>query len=87
MARQLCYSCTYDAHEERDFIRDHLGPALQCAGLGHVQIVMWDHNRDEMGERASVVMADPEAARYVWGTGFHWYGEDNFEHVQLVHDA
>jgi glucosylceramidase len=23
----------------------------------------------------------------VWGTGFHWYGEDHFDHVQQVHDA
>ncbi|MDE2095441.1 MAG: glycoside hydrolase family 30 protein, partial [Burkholderiales bacterium] len=38
-------------------------------------------------ERASVIYADPEAAKYVWGTGFHWYGENHFDHVQLVHDA
>jgi glucosylceramidase len=87
MATQRWDSCIYSAQEERDFIRDHLGPALQHAGLGHIQIVIWDHNRDEMVERASIVMADPEAARYVWGTGFHWYGEDHFDHVQLVHDA
>ena len=30
--------------------------------------------------------ADPEAAKYVWGTGFHWYGDDCFEHVQEVHE-
>jgi glucosylceramidase len=23
----------------------------------------------------------------VWGTAFHWYGENHFDHVQLVHDA
>ena len=23
----------------------------------------------------------------MWGTGFHWYGEDHFDHVQQVHDA
>jgi glucosylceramidase len=40
-----------------------------------------------MVERASVVYADPEAAKYVWGTGFHWYGENHFDHVQQVHDA
>jgi glucosylceramidase len=40
-----------------------------------------------MLERASVVYSDPEASRYVWGTGFHWYGEDCFDHVQQVHDA
>jgi glucosylceramidase len=86
-ARQRWDSCLYSAEEERDFVRDHLGPALHNAGLGHVRIVVWDHNRDAMVERASVMYGDPEAARYVWGTGFHWYMEDHFDHVQLVHDA
>ena len=86
-ATQRWDSCLYSAEEERDFVRDHLGPALAQAGLGHVKIVIWDHNRDLMVERASVAYADPEAARYIWGTGFHWYGEDHFDHVQLVHDA
>jgi glucosylceramidase len=87
MAEQRWDSCLYTAEEERDFVRDHLGPALHAAGLGHVKIVIWDHNRDGMVERASVVYSDPEAAKYVWATGFHWYGNDHFDHVQRVHDA
>ncbi len=87
LATQRWDSCIYSAEEERDFVRDNLGPALAKAGLGHVKIVIWDHNRDHMVERASVVYSDPVAAQYVWGCGFHWYGEDHFDHVQLVHDA
>ena len=87
MATQRWDSCLYTAEEERDFVRDHLGPALEAAGLGHVKIVIWDHNRDLMVERANTVYSDPAAARYVWGAGFHWYGEDHFDHVQQVHDA
>jgi glucosylceramidase len=87
LAVQRWDSCIYTAQEERDFVRDFLGPALAQAGLGHVRIVIWDHNRDAMVERASVVLSDPQAASYVWGTGFHWYVEDHFDHVQLVHDA
>jgi glucosylceramidase len=49
--------------------------------------VIWDHNRDHLVQRASVVYSDAEAARYVWGAGFHWYGENHFDQVQLVHDA
>jgi glucosylceramidase len=86
-ARQRWDSCLYSAEEERDFVRDHLGPALHAAGLAHVKLVVWDHNRDAMVERASVIYGDPQAARYVWGLGFHWYVEDHFEHVQQVHDA
>jgi glucosylceramidase len=80
-------SCVYSAEEERDFVRDHLGPALHAAGLADVRIVVWDHNRDLMVDRAAVIYGDAQAASYVWGTGFHWYGEDHFDHVQLVHDA
>ncbi len=86
-ATQRWDSCIYSAEEERDFVRDYLGPELALAGLGRVHIVIWDHNRDLMVERASVMYADPEAAKYVWGTGFHWYGENHFDHVQQVHDA
>lgn len=86
-ATQRWESCVYSAEEERDFVRDHLGPALAAAGLGDVRIIIWDHNRDRMVERASAVYADPQAARYVWGTGFHWYGENHFDQVQLLHDA
>ena len=86
-ATQTWDSCRYSAEEERDFVRDHLGPELERAGLGHIKIVIWDHNRDEMVERANTVFSDPDAAGYVWGTGFHWYGEDHFDHVQQVHDA
>ncbi len=49
--------------------------------------MIWDHNRDLMVERARTIFADPAAAAYVWGTGFHWYGEDCFDNVQAVHDA
>ena len=87
MATQRWDSCLYTADEERDFVRDFLGPELEAAGLGRVRIVIWDHNRDLMVERANAVYSDPAAARYVWGTGFHWYGEDHFDHVQQVHDA
>ncbi len=86
-ATQRWDSCIYSAEEERDFVRDHLGPALHAAGLQHVKIVVHDHNRDELVQRAGTVYADPEAAKYVWGAGFHWYVEDHFEQVQQLHDA
>jgi glucosylceramidase len=86
-AAQRWESCLWSAEEERDFVRDHLGPALEREGLGDVAIVIWDHNRDRIVERASTVLSDPDAARFVWGTGFHWYVGDNFDNVRLVHEA
>ena len=76
-AKQIWDSCLYTAEEERDFVRDFLGPAFHSNQLKDKKIVIWDHNRDEMVERARTVLSDPEAAQYVWGTGFHWYEEEN----------
>jgi len=87
MAIQTWESCIYTAAEERDFVRDHLGPALQAAGLGRLKLMIWDHNRGIMYQRAKTVLDDPEAAQYVWGTAYHWYDGDHFDAVQLVHDA
>lgn len=87
MAKQTWESCIYTAAEERDFVRDHLGPALEAAGLSRIKLMIWDHNRGIMYQRAKVVFDDSLASRYVWGTGFHWYVGDHFENVRLVHDA
>ena len=79
-------SCIYTAEEERDFVRDHLGPVMQNSSAKDVKILIWDHNRDIMVERAKTVLEDKEAAKYVWGTGFHWYVSEAFENVGTVHD-
>ena len=86
-ATQTWDSCIYTAEEERDFIRDYLGPELVKQGLDDVKVMIWDHNRDWLYQRAKVVLDDPEASKYVWGTGFHWYGPDCFENVRAVHDS
>lgn len=85
-AVQTWDSCIYSGEEERDFVRDHLGPTMHREDLADVNILIWDHNRDLMVERASAVLSDPEAAKYVWGTGFHWYVSEAFEEVGKVHD-
>jgi glucosylceramidase len=80
-------SCIWTGEEERDFVRDHLGPTLAKAGYGHLRLMVWDHNRDRMYERAKLVYDDAAAAKYVWGTAFHWYEGECFDNVQFVHDA
>ena len=80
-------SCIYSAEEERDFVRDFLGPRLHQAGFSRIRLMIWDHNRDRMFERAKIVLDDPRAARYVWGVAFHWYVQDCFENVRKVHEA
>ena len=85
-AVQTWDSCIYTGEEERDFIKNFLGPALKRNKYLDKKLVIWDHNRDIMVERSRTVLSDPDAAQYVWGTGFHWYNGDHFDEVQKVHD-
>jgi glucosylceramidase len=87
MAKQTWESCLYSAAEERDFVRDHLGPTLEAAGLGRIKLMIWDHNRGLLYQRAKVVYDDPAASRYVWGAAFHWYTGDHWDNVRITHDA
>ncbi len=73
MATQSWESCIYTGEDERDFIKGYLGPTLKKGGLGDKKLIAWDHNRDLLFQRASTVLDDPEAAKYVWGIGYHWY--------------
>jgi glucosylceramidase len=89
MATQTWESCVYQAEDERDFLRDHLGPAMTKQGLRDVNIIVWDHNRDLIVQRALAIFGDSAAARYAWGIGFHWYedwsgGTQMYDNVALV---
>jgi glucosylceramidase len=92
MAKQRWESCIYTAEEERDFLKNYLGPTLVKENLGSKKIIVWDHNRDLMFERASLILNDSVAAKYVWGIGFHWYedwkdGKPMFGNVAKVQEA
>ena len=76
------------AEEQRDFVPRLSRPgARKGRAFGRIKLLIWDHNRDLLFERAKTVYDDPEAARYVWGAAFHWYMGDHFRNVQATHDA
>ena len=92
MATQSWESCKYTAEEERDFVKNFLGPTLVKNGLASKKLIVWDHNRDLLYQRASTILEDPAAAKYIWGIGFHWYetwtgAGPNFESTRLTHSA
>jgi glucosylceramidase len=92
MARQRWESCIYTAEDERDFIKNYLGPTLEKAGMSGKKLIAWDHNRDLIYQRASTILEDPGAAKYVWGIGFHWYetwtgNPMQFDNVRLTNRA
>jgi len=78
-------SCIYSAEQERNFVKNHLGPVMRASSAKDVRILVWDHNRDIMVERVTPILSDPETAKYVWGTAFHWYVSEAFENVGKVH--
>jgi glucosylceramidase len=92
MATQRWESCIYTAEDERDFIKEYLGPTLEKEGLGSKKLIAWDHNRDLLYQRASTLLNDPLAAKYVWGIGFHWYetwtgSAMQFENLKRVNET
>ncbi len=92
MATQRWESCVYTAEEERDFLKNYLGPTMYREGLQSKKIIVWDHNRDLMYQRAQTYFNDPAAAKYAWGIGFHWYedwsgGVPMYENVKRVHET
>jgi len=85
-AVQTWDSCVYTAEDERDFVKDYLGPTLEKSPYKDTKLLIWDHNRDIIVERAKTVLEDELANPYVWGTGIHWYVSEEFEKVGQVHD-
>jgi glucosylceramidase len=92
MAKQIWESCNYTAEEETNFLKNNLGPTMEKEGLKDKKIIVWDHNRDLMYQRAQTYFSDPAASKYAWGMGFHWYedwskGTQMFDNVKRVHEA
>jgi glucosylceramidase len=92
MAKQKWESMMYTAEDETRFLADHLGPTLARNGLGDKKIIVWDHNRDLLPQRANHLLSDPKARKYVWGVGYHWYetwagGEPMNRNVGVAHQA
>jgi len=87
MAVQRWESCIYTAEEERDFIKNYLGPALEENKMLDKKVIVYDHNRGVLYQRAGTIYDDPEASKYVWGAGFHWYSGDHFANIKQVNEA
>ena len=69
------YPCMeMQAAEQLDFIKNHLGPKFQAAGLT-TKIIVYDHNWD-VTDYAISILNDPVARAFVAGSAFHAYGGD-----------
>ena len=71
-------------NEQKEFIKNNLGPAFQATGI-QTKIILFDHNLDRI-DYPLTTLRDPEAAKFVDGTGFHHYGGD-MSAMSVMHNA
>lgn len=80
-------SMHFSPETQRDFIRKHLGPAMRASNNDHLNLLIFDQNRDGIEDWTNTILGDPETAQYIYGTAVHWYAstnkvfEDNLESV------
>lgn len=67
-------SMVMSAEQQAEFVKNHLGPAFQAAGI-NTKIIVWDHNCDNPGFPIAV-LNDPVAKKFIDGSAFHLYGGD-----------
>jgi glucosylceramidase len=79
-------SMSMSAGEQRDFIKNYLGPTFAVNQID-TNILMFDHNWDIGESYASTVLSDPGAAQYVDGIAWHCYGATTPEVQSNVHNS
>ncbi|MEO5890797.1 MAG: glycoside hydrolase family 30 beta sandwich domain-containing protein [Ferruginibacter sp.] len=62
------------AEQQRDFIKNNLGPAFQAAAIT-TKIIAYDHNCDHP-DYPQTILADAAASAFVDGSAFHLYAGD-----------
>jgi glucosylceramidase len=67
-------SMVMSAQQQADFVKNHLGPAFQAAGIS-TKIVVWDHNCDNPNYPITI-MNDAAAKAFIDGSAFHLYAGD-----------
>lgn len=77
-----------DWNEQRDFIKEGLGPAFEAAGLD-TKILVFDHNFNYDGDKDNLeyplrIYEDAAASKYVAGSAWHNYGGDVSELDKIV---
>jgi glucosylceramidase len=70
--------------EQRDFIRQSLGPVFKSHGIA-TKIIVYDHNADRP-DYPLTIFRDSDAARYVDGSAFHLYA-GNIDTLSSVHET
>lgn len=85
-AKQTWESCNYSPEDEAEFIEKYLISALDEEGLSDIKIMIWDHNKECVYDRAKKILSNEKVNERVWAVAHHWYSGDHFEGLRLVHE-
>ena len=77
-------SMVMQAAQEKDFIKNNLGPAFQAAAIV-TKIIVYDHNCDRP-DYPTEILSDAAARAFVDGSAFHLYAGD-VSALSTVHNA
>ena len=86
IAIQSWESCFWTGKDEGEFAANFLRPTLDKNGFGETKIMVWDHNKERVMERARESMSVPGAEKAIWGIAFHWYSGDHFDNLRMAHE-
>ena len=86
IAVQTWESCIWTGKEEGNFAANYLRPTLDKAGFEKTKIIVWDHNKERVMERARESLSVSGADKAIWGVGFHWYSGDHFDNLRMAHE-
>ena len=85
-AVQTWESCIWTGKEEGEFAANYLRPTLDKNGFGETKIMIWDHNKERIMERARESFSVPGAEKAIWGIAHHWYSGDHFDNLRMAHE-
>ena len=85
-AVQTWESCIWSGKEEGLFATNYLRPTLDETGFGEIKIMVWDHNKERIMERARESFSVPGAKEAIWGIAHHWYSGDHFDNLRMTHE-
>ncbi len=86
IAKQSWESCYYSADDEREFIEKYLIKALDDADMNDIKIIVWDHNKERVYDRAKKIFVSEMVKNRVFAVGHHWYSGDHFDGMRLVYE-
>ncbi len=86
IAIQTWESCYYSPDDEREFIENYLIPVLDRENLSDIKIIIWDHNKERVYDRAKKILSSPNVNKRVWAVGEHWYSGDHYEGLKYVYE-